>query len=157
MFPVPDASPTILPSGTTLAQGPGYLIVAILIVLLIATAGTIFLLSHLIGPSRKGAIKDGTYESGVDPFGDTRRRFNVRFYIVAMLFLLFDVEIVFFYPWATLFPRVTAPGDTHAAYAAAMRDAGFGPAFLLIEMFVFVAILLVGYVYAWRKGAFRWT
>lgn len=141
----------------TLALGPGYAIVAVLIVLLIATAGAIFLLSHLIGPSRKGPIKDSTYESGVDPFGDTRRRFNVRFYIVAMLFLLFDVEIVFFYPWATLFPRVTAPGETHAAYAAAMRDAGFGPAFLLVEMFVFVAILLVGYVYAWRKGAFKWT
>ena len=98
-------------------------------------------LSSLIGPSRTGPGKSTTYESGMMPVGDTRRRFNVRFYIVAMIFLVIDVEIVFFYPWATIF----------APYV----DAGRG-ALLLIEMGIFVGLLLLAYVYAWGKGVFRW-
>jgi NADH-quinone oxidoreductase subunit A len=110
--------------------------------------------THVIGPRRRGTIKESTYESGVDPIGDARRRFNVRFYIVAMLFLLFHVEIVFFYPWATLFPRLRSA--EYADWAATMTAAGFGPGFFLLEMALFMAILLVGYVYAWRRGVFRW-
>jgi NADH-quinone oxidoreductase subunit A len=98
-------------------------------------------LSALIGPSRTGPGKSTAYESGMMPVGDTRRRFNVRFYIVAMIFLVIDVEIVFFYPWATIF----------APYV----DAGRG-ALLLIEMGIFVGLLLLAYVYAWGKGVFRW-
>ena len=99
--------------------------------------------SVIIGPSRTGKGKESTYESGMVPTGGTQRRFNVRFYVVAMIFLVFDVEIVFFYPWATLFPE-----------AVAQQISGAG--FLLIEMLVFVAILLVAYFYAWGKGVFRW-
>ena len=104
-------------------------------------------LSLLIGPSRTGPGKETTYESGMMPVGDTRQRFNVRFYIVAMIFLVFDVEIVFMYPWATIFAPATQAGTV----------GGFDFAgFLLVEMFIFVAILLLAYFYAWGKGVFRW-
>ena len=103
--------------------------------------------SIVIGPSRSGPGKETTYESGMVPIGDTRKRFNVRFYIVAMIFLVFDVEIVFMYPWATIFAPATQAGPV----------GGFDFAgFLLVEMFIFVAILLLAYFYAWGKGVFRW-
>ena len=98
--------------------------------------------SLVLGPSRTGPGKEETYESGMVPIGDTRKRFNVRFYIVAMIFLVFDVEIVFFYPWATIFPRAIAEGG----------DSGM----LLLEIVLFVVILLLAYVYAWGKGVFQW-
>ncbi|MBA3754138.1 MAG: NADH-quinone oxidoreductase subunit A [Nitrospira sp.] len=101
--------------------------------------------SGIIGPRRQGAVKSSTYESGMVPVGDTRRRFNVRFYIVAMIFLVIDVEIVFFYPWATIFPR-------YATTPTLQSQSGV----LLLEIIVFVAILLVAYIYAWGKGVFRW-
>ena len=117
------------------------IVVMIVIALLFAVGNVI--LSTLIGPSRTGPGKATPYESGMMPVGDTRQRFNVRFYIVAMIFLVFDVEIVFFYPWATIF----------APFVKADRALG---ALLLIEMSIFVAILLLAYVYAWGKGVFRW-
>ena len=98
-------------------------------------------ISLVVGPSRTGPGKETTYESGMVPVGDTRQRFNVRFYIVAMIFLVFDVEIVFMYPWATIF--------------APMARTEIGP-MLLWEMVIFVGILLVAYLYAWGKGVFRW-
>jgi len=101
-------------------------------------------LSLFLGPKRTGPGKEMTYESGMVPVGDARRRFNVRYYIVAMIFLVFDVEIVFLYPWASIFAKHLKEGD---------RPAG---TLLLLEMIVFVAILLVAYVYAWGKGVFRW-
>ena len=104
-------------------------------------------LSLLIGPGRTGPGKETTYESGLTPIGDTRQRFNVRFYIVAMIFLVFDVEIVFMYPWATIFGPASQMGEVNGI------DLG---AFLLIEMFIFVAILLLAYAYAWGKGVFKW-
>ena len=104
--------------------------------------------SLMIGPSRTGPGKEATYESGMVPIGDTRRRFNVRFYIVAMIFLVFDVEIVFLYPWAAIFaPAVGNKLNPGGAEFGAM---------LLIEMGIFVAILLLAYIYAWGKGVFRW-
>jgi len=101
--------------------------------------------SLVLGPSRTGPGKEETYESGMVPIGDTRKRFNVRFYIVAMIFLVFDVEIVFLYPWASIYaPSVAAP-----------KYRPFG-GMLLIEIGIFVAILLLAYLYAWGKGVFRW-
>ena len=97
--------------------------------------------SLVIGPSRTGPAKESTYESGMVPVGDTRRRFNVRFYIVAMIFLVIDVEIVFMYPWATIF----------APYARTELGG-----LLLVEMLIFVGLLVLAYVYAWGKGVFRW-
>lgn len=100
------------------------------------------ILTHIIGPSRKGDRKGIVYESGMNPIGDTQRRFNVRFYIVAVTFLLFDVEIVFLYPWATVFPSLA-------------EDSALRPLFLARVLF-FLLTSVVAFVYAWRKGVFRY-
>lgn len=123
--------------------------VALLIVIAILFTITNIALSLIVGPGRSGPGKETTYESGMVPIGDTRQRFNVRFYIVAMVFLVFDVEIVFMYPWAAVF----APAS-QAGYGAG-RESDLGP-LLLIEMIIFVGILLLAYIYAWGKGVFRW-
>jgi NADH-quinone oxidoreductase subunit A len=117
--------------------------VLLLIIIGIGFAVGNVVLSVLIGPSRTGTVKESTYESGMVPFGDTHKRFNVRFYIVAMIFLVIDVDIIFFYPFATIFaPYVRAE---HAQSGA-----------MLVELIIFVAALLLAYVYAWGKGVFRW-
>src|SRR5688572_19219800 len=126
--------------------------VLLLLVIAIAFAVGNLVVSLLIGPSRTGPGKEQTYESGMVPIGDTRKRFNVRFYIVAMIFLVFDVEIVFMYPWATIF----APGLHERSVATATGQHFDVGAMLLVEMVVFVGILLLAYVYAWGKGVFRW-
>jgi len=100
---------------------------------------TIAVLTHLVGPRRPGAVKNMPYESGIDPVGDARLRFSVKFYIIAMLFILFDVEIAFFYPWAVVFRKFLPLG-----------------AFIFLELVVFIAILLAGFAYAWKKGALEW-
>ncbi len=133
----------------------GYQAVLILILVAIGMALSMVVLTHLLGPRRRGPVKDGTYESGMPVIGNARRRFNVRFYLVAMLFLLFDVEVVFLWPWAPLF-HDTAKTDPPPTAVAMIAD-GFGKGFLLAEMAVFLGILLTGYVYAWRKGVFRWN
>lgn len=92
--------------------------------------------SSLIGPKKPTPLKLSPYECGCEPVGSARERFSVRFYLVAMLFILFDIEAVFLYPWSILFKRLGIFG--------------------LIEMGVFIAILLVGYVYIWKKGALEW-
>jgi NADH-quinone oxidoreductase subunit A len=122
--------------------------VVLLLVIAIGFALGNLALSLLIGPSRTGAVKGQTYESGMVPIGDARRRFNVRFYVVAMIFLVIDVDIVFMYPWATIFARAARSGEKSFG-----MDLG---ALLLIEMAVFVFLLLVAYLYAWGKGVFRW-
>ncbi len=119
--------------------------IVLLLIIAIGFAVVNVAASLLLGPSRTGPGKETTYESGMIPFGDTRRRFNVRFYIVAMIFLVFDVEIVFLYPWATIFSANVQRGSS----------TGIG-GFLLIEMVIFVVLLLVAYFYAWGKGVFKW-
>jgi NADH-quinone oxidoreductase subunit A len=115
--------------------------VVLLLVIGIGFAIGNVVLSAIIGPSRTGPGKETTYESGMVPIGDTRRRFNVRFYIVAMIFLVIDVDIIFMYPWATIFSsHVNSPIG----------------GMLLVEMFIFVGLLVLAYVYAWGKGVFRW-
>ena len=115
--------------------------ILLLLMIAIGFAAGNLVISLLIGPSRTGPGKEQAYESGMVPVGDTHRRFNVRFYIVAMIFLVFDVEIVFMYPWATIF--------------ASKANTPIG-GLLLMEMVVFVGILVLAYVYAWGKGVFRW-
>lgn len=100
-------------------------------------------LSSLIGPRRKGAVKEGTYESGMVPVGDTRRRFNVRFYLVAIMFVAFDVEVVIMYPWAV-------------AYAPALASDSAQGGIMLVGISMFVLLLVIGYAYDWGKGVFRW-
>ncbi len=99
---------------------------------------------ELLGPSRKGRTKDTSYESGVEPLGSTRDRFNVRFYLVAMIFLVFDVEVLFLLPWITIFNK-SKNTALHLAHSP-----------LFGSVLLFSAILLVAYVYAWGKGVFKW-
>ena len=117
-------------------------------VVLLIIIGLVFVVANLalsiiVGPGRSGPGKEQPYESGMVPIGDTRKRFNVRFYVVAMIFLVFDVEIVFFYPFATIFA-------SYVKYAPAQSGT------ILVSMLIFVTILLLAYVYAWGKGVFRW-
>lgn len=121
--------------------------VLVLLVIAILFGLTNVIASLIIGPRREGEFKATTYESGMTPIGDTRRRFNVRFYVVAMIFLVIDVEIIFFYPWATAFAPYAASTDP--------AHAGMGGV-LLVRILIFALLLLLGYVYAWGKGVFRW-
>ncbi|HZZ43313.1 MAG TPA: NADH-quinone oxidoreductase subunit A [Tepidisphaeraceae bacterium] len=134
---------SILAQEVTGAQR-AWLPVVLLIIMAVGFAVTNVIVSILVGPRNTGPGKEGTYESGMVPIGNARQRFNVRFYIVAMVFLVFDVEIIFFYPWATLFSHEVAKGEGSLAPR------------MLISMGIFVAILLIAYVYAWGKGVFRW-
>jgi NADH-quinone oxidoreductase subunit A len=118
-----------------------YLPIAILMVLAAGLAVVVVVLGHLFGPKRPTAAKGMPYESGMSPYGPGTRRQTVRFYLIAVLFILFDIEVIFFLPWAVVFKDFV------------VNSLGI---FALIEMFVFIFILLVGYVYAWKKGALEW-
>ncbi len=128
-----------------LATSPGYGPIGVLILLVMVVSTSIIVITQILPKAKRtGPRKDATYESGMEIVGDARRRFNVRFYMVAMLFLLFDVELVFMYPWALLFTKAkTAANPVELT-------------FLFYEMVLFFAILLVGYIYAWGKGVFRY-
>lgn len=112
--------------------------VPILIFLLVAIGvGAITLsVGRLIRPRNPYKDKNAPYECGVPPINDARERFSIRYYVIAMLFLVFDVEVVFLYPWAVNFDRLGLFG--------------------FVEMMIFIFILLVGYVYAWKKEALEW-
>lgn len=119
----------------------------LLITLVIASVlgGLILVLGSILGPKRPSRIKSEVFECGNAPTGDARERFNVKFYLVAILFLVFDIEAVFVYPWAVVFAdSVRGQNDV-------------SPVLALVELTVFVAIVLVGLVYAWRKGALEWS
>ena len=118
-----------------------YAIFLLLFAFVGVNAVAFLVLSHYLGPRRPTAIKGTPYESGMPPLGDARERFSVKFYLVAMLFLVFDLETVFLLPWAAIFSRGTST---------------VGTGFLLVEMVVFLLILAVGYVYVWKRGALQW-
>lgn len=96
--------------------------------------------SHFLGPRRPTDVKERPYESGMPPLGSAHERFSVKFYLVAVLFILFDIETVFLIPWAAIF----------------QNGGSVSTGFLLVEMLVFLVILFVGYVYVWKRGAFQW-
>jgi NADH-quinone oxidoreductase subunit A len=100
---------------------------------------------HLVGPKNRTAVKQMPYESGMDPVGDARQPFDVKFYLVAILFLVFDVELLFLYPWS-----VAAYSTDGVGVPSALRGMVFG------VMLVFMGTLAIAYVYAWRKGVFKW-
>ena len=125
------------------------------ILVLIGFVITNLVLAHIAGPRKRTIVKEMPYESGMDPIGDARQPFDVKFYVVAILFLVFDVELLFLYPWAV---TAYAPADD-AGKAAAAASAGIpkelsGTVFAV--MLVFMATLVIAYIYAWRKGVFRW-
>jgi len=116
----------------------------------IAVALALLGVSALIGPSKTGRVKEMPYESGMDPIHDTRRRFDVRFYLVAIAFLVFDVELLFLYPWAVA--SRNAQGIDHAIQSGWVANRPL----VFAEVLAFVVLLGAGFVYAWRKGVFRW-
>jgi NADH-quinone oxidoreductase subunit A len=113
-----------------------YLPIAVLIIIATGLAILVVALGHLFGPRRRTARKGQPYESGMVPYGSGQRRMPVHFYLIAVLFILFDIEIIFLLPWAVVLRQIKVAG--------------------LIEMLVFVLILLVGFVYAWKRGALEW-
>jgi NADH-quinone oxidoreductase subunit A len=127
------------PAARQVATPPIYGYIPIIIFFLIAVLLPIVLLgvSKLLHRRVFEREKLMPYECGIDPIGDARERFSVRFYIVAMLFLVFDVEVVFLFPWAVIYDRLALFG--------------------LVEMLIFIGILVIGYYYAWRKGALEWA
>ena len=115
----------------------GWLSILIMIALGAGFAAVAIGLSSLLGPRKPSAEKLAPYECGMPPVGDARERQSVKFYLVAMIFLLFDIEIAFLYPWAL-----------------ALRELGMVG---LLQIVTFFALLLTGYIYVWRKGAFDWS
>ena len=115
--------------------------VPILVVFLFVVANAILMVvaSHVLSATRRTAVKIAPYESGIPVLGDARERFSVKFYLVAMLFIVFDIEGVFMIPWAVAFQQLKDMSGV-----------------LLVEMFVFILILAVGYLYIWKRGALQW-
>jgi NADH-quinone oxidoreductase subunit A len=121
------------------------LLVALGIALSMLAAGA------LLGPRKETPVKQMPYESGMDPFGDARQRFDVRYYLIAIVFLLFDVELLFLYPWAV--------AQWSLAPASGGATAGIAPGFrplVFVEILVFLVILAAAFAYAWKRGVFEW-
>ena len=115
---------------------PNYLPILIFLVVAAGLGGLLIALGFVLGPRRPDPEKLSSYECGFEPFEDSRMKFDVRYYLVAILFILFDLEIAFLFPWAVV-----------------LREIG---TFGFLAMVVFLAILVVGFVYEWKKGALEW-
>ena len=129
-----------------------YLPVLLLMGFVIANVVLIVGISHLTIRRRPTPEKQAAYESGIPALGDARERFSVKFYMVAMLFIIFDIETVFMIPWGVYFRQLSCAVPLANGVCPAGNITFFG----LGEMLVFVAILVVGLVYVWRKGALQW-
>lgn len=108
----------------------------------VAMSLTILVLATIIGPKHRTAVKEMPYESGMDPVHSARQRFNIGFYLLAIEFLVFDVELLVLYPWAVAVGGQESPFPGHGVFWVVMA---------------FLAVLLVGFVYTWRKGVFKWN
>ena len=117
-----------------------HLAVILMMVFALLLGVALITISALLGRVKPDAKKLSVYECGIPPSGENRERYSVKFYLIAIFFLIFDIEVVFLYPWALIFKH-----NLHA-----------GP-YLLIEMFLFLGVLIVGYLYIWKKGGFNWT
>lgn len=115
----------------------------------------LIVLGSLIGPSRTNPVKEMPYESGMDPFHDTRRRFDFRFHLVAIAFLIFDVELIFLYPWAVA-SRATGEQEALGIDAAVQAGEVASRDMVFCGAMFFVALLTIGLLYEWRKGVFQW-
>ena len=115
-------------------------------------AVAILLLSHLVTRHRPTPVKQSAYESGIPALGDARERFSVKFYMVAMLFIIFDIETVFMIPWGVAYRQLSCGVNLVGGVCPPGQLSFFG----LWEMLVFIAILLVGFIYVWKKGALQW-
>ena len=129
-----------------------YLPVLLLLGFVVLNAVLLLAVSHLVIRRRVTAEKDTPYESGIPPLGDARERFSVKFYMVAMLFIIFDIETVFMIPWGVHFRQLSCAVPLQNGMCPSGQISFFG----LGEMLVFMAILLVGFIYVWKKGALQW-
>ncbi|MGL4521096.1 MAG: NADH-quinone oxidoreductase subunit A [Bacilli bacterium] len=121
----------------TNVYGNSYLfVIAFILIGILLPLVAIAVIGRLLRPNKPNAQKALTYESGIEPFHDANVRFNIRYYVFAILFVIFDVETVFLYPWAVAYEKLGI--------------------FALIEMLIFVVMLLIGLAYAWKKGALKW-
>lgn len=120
-----------------------YLPILLMFIVALGFAGGNILLSQLVGQRKQTRTKLMPYECGKDPVGSARERFSVKFYLIGMIFILFDIEVIFLIPWAVVFKALSAE-------SAMMRN------LIYVEMMLFVALLLVGYIYVVKKGAFDW-
>jgi len=118
--------------------------------LAMALAVSLLIVGRLFGPRRKGRVKAMPYESGMDPIHDARRRFDVRFYLVAVAFLLFDVELLFLYPWAV------ASRNPQGIDLAVAQHRVAGRGIVFVGVAVFFLLLVLGFLYDWKKGVFKW-
>src|SRR5215472_5263942 len=127
-------------------------ILPVILFVLVATllSAALVVPPRIFAPRRRTAVKEMPYESGMDPIHDTRRRFAVRFHLVAIAFLVFDVELLFLYPWAV------AARDPAGIDAAVSQGLVSGRGLVFGEVMLFLALLMLGFVYAWRKGVFQW-
>ena len=116
-----------------------YIPILLLIAFVVANAILMLGVSHVLSTYRRTPAKIAPYESGMPVLGDARERFSVKFYLVAMLFIIFDIETVFMIPWAVAFRQLTGISGL-----------------LIVEMFIFIAVLGVGYIYIWKRGALQW-
>src|SRR5450755_2531545 len=114
-----------------------YFPVLVQALLAMATAGGLLTVSYLLGKKVRNRVKDMPYESGITPTGDARSRFSVKFYLVGMLFILFDIEAIFLYPWVVVYRELKM--------------------FAFVEMLIFVILILSGFFYIWKKGALDWS
>jgi NADH-quinone oxidoreductase subunit A len=129
-----------------------YLPILLLVGFVASQGALILLISHLTLRPRPTAEKQTPYESGMPVLGDARERFSVKFYMVAVLFIIFDIETVFMIPWGAHFRQLSCAVDFVGGACPAGQLSLFG----LWEMLVFIAILLVGFIYVWKKGALQW-
>jgi NADH-quinone oxidoreductase subunit A len=129
-----------------------YIPVLFLLGIAVITAVAIIGLSQLVMRTRPTPVKQQAYESGMPPLGDARERFSVKFYMVAMLFIVFDIETVFMIPWAAYYRQLSCAVPLVSGACPAGQISFFG----LGEMLVFMAILLAGFIYIWKKGALQW-
>jgi NADH-quinone oxidoreductase subunit A len=120
---------------TTLTEEYFPVLLQALVAMLLAAG--LLTVSYLLGKRVRNRVKDMPYESGIVPTGDARQRFSVKFYLVGMLFILFDIEAIFLYPWAVIYRELLMPG--------------------FIEMLIFVILILSGFFYIWKKGALDWS
>ena len=119
-----------------------YFPILVLIAAAVGLAVVFVAMSHIFGPKKPSHVKLDPYECGIDPVGGARSRFRVKFYLVALIFVLFDIETVFLVPWAVIYRDAIGPW-------------GWG-AFIFWEMLAFVGVLAVGLIYVWKKGALEW-
>lgn len=120
-----------------------YYPIVLYLAIILGLVAVIMILAHVIGPKKPTPVKMMPYESGMDPIGDARQHFDVKFYLIAISFLVFDVELLFLYPWAVV-----------AYQEGGLPEALRQPVFW--GVLIFLALLAVAYVYDWRKGVFRW-